>query len=279
MRVARWIRVALVALAVAIGVPGFWLVPASLEVRAVELPLPWPRAEPLRVALISDLHVGSPYYGISRLPEIVDSINAAHPDVVCIAGDFVTLGVIGGHQVPPEPIAAALEGLRSVYGTYAVLGNHDRKFDGPRVLRALAAAGIHVLEDTAVVISTPGGPLWLAGVSDAWTGPHDVPRALATVPNDGSPLLVLTHNPDVFPEIPARALLTLAGHTHGGQVRLPLVGAPIVPSEFGQRYAAGEVIERGRHLFVSTGLGTSDIPIRLGVPPTIFILTIKRASD
>ena len=184
MRVARWIKVTLLALAVAIGVPGFWLVPASLEVRAVDLPLAWPRAEPLRVAVISDLHVGSPYYGISRLPEIVDSINAAQPDLVCILGDFVTLGVIGGHQVPPEPIAAALRGLRSAYGTYAVLGNHDRRSDGPRVRRALETAGIHVLEDTAVVISTPGGPLWLAGVSDAWTGPHDVrghsPRSRTT---------------------------------------------------------------------------------------------------
>lgn len=279
MRVGRWIWVALAALGVAIGVPGFWLVPASLKVRAVDLPLAWPRAEPLRVAVISDLHVGSPYYGLSRLPEIVDSINAAQPDVVCILGDFVTLGVIGGHRVPPEPIAEGLRGLHSRLGTYAVLGNHDRKFNGPEVQSALEAAGIHVLEDTAVMVQAPGGPLWLAGVSDAWTGAHNVRRALADVPDNGSPLIVLTHNPDIFPVIPPRALLTLAGHTHGGQVRLPLIGAPIVPSEYGPRYVAGEVIEGGRHLFVSTGLGTSDIPIRLGVPPTIFILTIRRASN
>jgi len=101
----------------------------------------------------------------------------------------------------------------------------------------------------------------------------DVARALAAV-TDSSPVIAITHNPDVFPQIQPRVALTLAGHTHGGQVRLPLIGAPIVPSDYGQRFAAGHIVEGGRHLFVSTGLGTSDLPVRLGVPPTIFLLTI-----
>jgi predicted MPP superfamily phosphohydrolase len=93
-----------------------------------------------------------------------------------------------------------------------------------------------------------------------------------------APVLLLTHNPDLFPRIPARVTLTLAGHTHGGQVRLPLIGSPIVPSAYWQRYARGRVVEQGRHLFVSTGIGTSDLPIRLGVPPTIFVLTLRAAA-
>jgi predicted MPP superfamily phosphohydrolase len=91
-------------------------------------------------------------------------------------------------------------------------------------------------------------------------------------------VLLITHNPDLFPEVPDRVMLTLAGHTHGGQVRLPLIGAPIVPSAYGQRFVAGHIVERGRHLFVSTGIGTSDIPVRFGVPPAIFVLTLRGGS-
>ena len=257
---------------------GFWLEPSSLTVREVDLPLAWPRAQPLRVAVLSDLHVGSPYYGISRLPEVVERTNATHPDLICILGDVLTLGVIGGHYVPPAPIASQLRHLRARYGVYAVLGNHDRLADGLGLEGALEGAGIRVLEDTAVLVRTADGPLWLAGVSDLWTGPHDVARALEPVQDSTTPLIVMTHNPDLFPELPPRVLLTLAGHTHGGQVRLPLIGALIVPSRYGQRYVAGHVIERGHDLFVTTGLGTSDLPVRFGVPPRIEVITVRQAG-
>jgi hypothetical protein len=89
---------------------------------------------------------------------------------------------------------------------------------------------------------------------------------------------LLTHNPDVFPGVPARVTLTLAGHTHGGQVRLPLLGTPIVPSEFGSRYVAGHVVEGGRHLYVATGTGTSLVPVRFRVPPTVTVLALSNAT-
>jgi predicted MPP superfamily phosphohydrolase len=280
MRFRRWGVCVCLGMALAfLGLWTFWLEPASLRVQEVDLPVAWPYARPLRVALVSDLHVGSPYQGLDRLPSTVDRINATDPDIICIPGDFVTLGVIGGTFTPPEPIARELARLRAPEGVYAVLGNHDRLFSGPRVRYALTAAGIRVLEDTAVTVSTPSGMVWLVGVSDFWTGPHDVRRALRPVTDSASPVLLLTHNPDVFPGIPSRVTLTLAGHTHGGQVRLPLIGAPIVPSAYGQRYARGLVVEGGRHLFVSTGIGTSDIPARLGVPPTIFVLTVRAAGS
>ena len=91
----------------------------------------------------------------------------------------------------------------------------------------------------------------------------------------GEPVLLLTHNPDVFPMVPDRVALTIAGHTHGGQVRLPWIGAPIVPSRFGQRFAAGHVVEGNRHLFVATGVGTSIIPVRFRVPPAVTILRLE----
>jgi predicted MPP superfamily phosphohydrolase len=265
-------------LAIILGLWTFWIEPASLRVEELDLPLAWPYARPLRVTLVSDLHVGAPYQGLSRLPSTVDRINATRPDVICIAGDFVTLGVLGGHRAPPDSIARALARLRAPAGVFAVLGNHDRAYNGPWVQATLTSAGVRVLEDTAVAIATPSGPVWMVGISDYWTGPHDVRRALRAVTDSATPVLLLTHNPDLFPEVPARVTLTLAGHTHGGQVRLPLIGSPIVPSAYGQRYAGGLVVEGGRHLFVSTGIGTSDIPARLGVPPTIFVLTLHRAA-
>jgi predicted MPP superfamily phosphohydrolase len=271
----RWFkRVVLVAL-LAFLIRGFWLEPRSLAVAEVQPDVPWPYPHPLRVAVLSDLHVGAPYYGIDRLEEIVARTNAARPDLICLLGDFVTLGVVGGHFVPPDSIAAVLARLRAPLGVVAVLGNHDRLIGGKRVDAALREAGLVVLEDTAAVRRTADGPVWIAGVSDFWTGRHDVTGTLAEVTDSTAPVLLITHNPDLFPDVPARVLLTLAGHTHGGQVRFPLLGAPIVPSSYGQRFAAGHIVEGGRHLFVSTGIGTSDLPIRFRVPPTIFMLTLR----
>jgi len=258
---------------------GFWLEPASLVVREIDLPLAWPSSRPFRLVVISDLHVGSPYHGVRRLRSTVARINATQPDLICILGDFVTRGVIGGTFVPPEPIAKELRRLQAPAGVVAVLGNHDRWYDGPRVQRALVSAGIRVVEDTAVRLATPSGPVWIAGVSDLLTAPHDVSRALRAVSDHQTPILLLSHNPEIFPMVPDGVTLTLAGHTHGGQVRFPLLGAPVmITSRYGQRYAGGLVVERGRRLFVSTGIGTTRIPVRYGVPPSIFVLTLRRAE-
>jgi predicted MPP superfamily phosphohydrolase len=177
--------------------------------------------------------------------------------------------------VEPEPTAAALRELRAPLGVFAVLGNHDWWYDGARVGRALEGAGIRVLEDSAIPVLVNGRRLWIAGVSDAMTRPANISRALAAVPED-APVIVLTHSPDVFPRMPARVLLTLAAHTHGGQVNLPLLGRLIVPSRYGARYAIGHIHEDGRDLFVNPGLGTSIIPVRFQVPPEISLVTVGR---
>ena len=253
----------------------FWLEPASLTVAEHELSLAWPGDRPLRVAVLTDLHVGSPFNGMAKLHSTVDRTNAAQPDLICILGDLVIQGVLGGRFVPPEEIVVELARLHASAGVVAVLGNHDGWLDHDRVRQALEAVGIRVVEDTAVRLNTPIGPVWVAGISDLWTGPHDLNAALEAVADDGAPVLLLTHNPDVFPAVPARVTLTLAGHTHGGQVRLPFLGAPVVPSKFGQRFAAGHVVEGGRHLFVATGVGTSILPVRFRVPPSVTLLTLR----
>jgi len=154
-----------------------------------------------------------------------------------------------------------------------VLGNHDWWFDGERIAAALRAQSITVLENDAAELVVDGQDLWLAGIADEMTRLPDAELALARVPV-GATVLALTHNPDVFPELPARIALTVAGHTHGGQVALPFFGRLVVPSHFGTRYAAGLIIEGTRRLFVTSGIGTSIYPVRFRVPPEIAVLTL-----
>ena len=156
----------------------------------------------------------------------------------------------------------------------AVLGNHDWWLDGNRVGAALRAAGVTVLENQALRLERGGRAFWIAGVADLWTREPDVAGTLRQVEN-ADPILLITHNPDIFPEVPARVSLTIAGHTHGGQVNFPFVGRLVVPSQFGQRYAMGHIVEGGRHLFVSGGVGTSIIHVRFRVPPEAVMLTLE----
>ena len=267
----------------------FWLEPASTVVRRVSLSVPAWHAEHrgLKIALLTDLHVGAPHMSLGRLRNVVGLVNEEAPDLVIITGDFVIGGpqdeggerggVAGGTFVEPEPLAEELKHLRAPLGVYAVLGNHDWWFDGERVARALGGAGLKVLENEAVRIERDGRGFWLGGVADLWTRRPDVEGTLRQV-NTDDPVILFTHNPDIFPNVPARVALTVAGHTHGGQVNLPFLGRPVVPSKFGQRYAFGHVVEGGRHLFVSGGVGTSIIPVRFRVPPEIVILKLGPAS-
>lgn len=257
----------------ALGAKAFWLEPASLSIDHQQIVVPAPGLPPLRIAVLTDLHVGSPFNGIDNLRRVVDLTNAAQPDIVCILGDLVIQGVRGGHFVPPEQIAVELKRLQPEGQVFGVLGNHDGWFDHDRVAAALRDNGVRLVEDSAERIVTHAGPIWIAGVSDFWTGTHDLGSAIGSIGSNSEPAILLTHNPDIFPDVPARISLTLAGHTHGGQVRLPFVGAPIIPSMFGTRFAAGHIVEGGRHLFVATGVGTSILPVRFRVPPSVTLLT------
>ena len=267
---AFWLLVAL------LGLWAFWFEPASLRVADTSLQVArWPaECRDLRIVVLTDLHVGSPYIGIAKLKEIVARANAQKPDLVLLPGDFVIQSVAGGQFVPPESAAVVLATLRAPMGVYAVLGNHDHWLGAARVQAALEGNGIAVLEDRSVHVRRNACALSLVGISDFTEGQHDVQRALHDVPA-GAAVLAFTHNPDVFPSVPGRVLLTIAGHTHGGQVWLPGIGRPIVPSEFGQRYAIGHVQEGGRDLFVSSGVGTSILPVRFLVPPEITVLQIS----
>ncbi len=259
-----------------LGSWAFWLEPASLRNQNYEITLSsWPAAcDGIRVAILADLHVGSPFNGPDRLNRIVDLTLAAKPDVVLLAGDYVVRRVLGGTFVAPETIATGLRALTASHGVFAVLGNHDHWHDAGRIVAAFSAVGIKFLEDDAVKVDTPPCSFWLVGLSDYWEGAHQYKAAFARAPA-GAAVIAFTHNPDIFPSLPAVATIVFAGHTHGGQVYLPGLGRLIVPSRYGDRYAIGPIVENGRPMFVSPGIGTSILPVRFLVPPEVSVVTLR----
>lgn len=275
------------AYAVAIE-PGFRLRVA----RYALTPPGWPAGLRVTLCVLADLHAGEPWMGLSRVRRVVTAANALAPDVMLFLGDLTASYPQVTRHVPVPELCAALAGLRAPLGTYAVLGNHDwwddrevqRLQRGPPAIRlALEAAGLPVLENTGRQLRKGGQPFWLLGLGDQWAfhlghwrhrGVDDLPATLALA-EDGAPVILLAHEPDIFPRVPPRVSLTLSGHTHGGQVLL-LGWRPMVPSVYGARYAYGHVVEGGRHLIVSGGLGCSIAPVRFGVPPEIVHVTLGR---
>lgn len=259
---------------------GFWFEPGHrlVEARAELTPRAWPQElDGLTIAAISDIHAGSPYIGRARIEDLVRRVNAAKPDAIVLLGDYVIQTVIGGRFMPPEDLGPLLKELKAPLGVYAVLGNHDWWLDGPRVRAALSANGVTVLENETVRLTRGKAAFRLLGLADHIERSPNPDPAAAAAAKAGEPLIALIHEPDYFPEMPERVALTLAGHTHGGQVRLPLIGSPVVPSRYGQRYARGLIVEGGKQLFVTTGVGTSIIPLRFGVPPEYALLTLRAA--
>ncbi len=271
---AVWRVIVIVLLALALD--AFWLEPSSIRLvkHRLDLPTSTPNAvRGIRIAVIADLHAGAPYIGEEKIREVVTLALAAKPNLILLAGDYVAQGVGGRRHMAIETIAALLKSLHAPLGVYAVLGNHDHWDDAGRISHGLREMGIKVLENQAVRLNFGSGAFYLVGIDDRMTMHDDVGRALHQVPkNSGS--LCLTHSPDVFPDLPNTCLLTIAAHTHGGQVDIPILGRLIVPSIFGQRYAAGFIHERGKYMFVSTGIGTSIIPVRFRVPPEVSLIEI-----
>jgi predicted MPP superfamily phosphohydrolase len=229
-----------------------WVEPRRLVTTRCTLRLPrWPPdLDGLRLGLLSDL-----------------------PDAILLLGDYIDAHPLWGGRLAPEKIAHALAALHAPLGTYAVLGNHDWKQAGDRMWRALHNEGIEVHENRVM----KAGDLYVAGLADLRRRRPDLPGALAGVPAD-APVVLLSHDPDVFPYVPGRISLTLSGHTHGGQIAIPVLRRLAIPSRYGERYARGHVVEDGRHLYVTSGLGTSGLPLRLLSPPEVVVLELVAAT-
>lgn len=287
----------------AAGFGGYSLAePFRLNVTRYALsPRQWSAGPSLRIAVLADLHACEPWMSEERIRQVVARTNATRPDAILLLGDYIVGNRLGriGRSLSNETWAHQLGALQAPLGVHAVLGNHDWWHDmaaqkarhGPVEARvALEHNGIAVYENDALRIEKDGRPFWIAGLGDQWAfwpkhrgkgrrpsqvdgmGVDDLPATLAKITDD-APVILMAHEPEIFPKIPARVALTLSGHTHGGQVRL-FGYSPVVPSRYGQRFAYGHVVEDNRHLVVSGGLGCSGIPIRFGVPPEIVVIDL-----
>ena len=268
--------------------PGLLLETTSYRVH----PPNWPSGLRLEVAVIADLHCCEPYMSAVRVRGICEAANALRPDITFILGDFN-----GGHMFVTKPVwpqewAEALEVLRAPLGIWSVLGNHDWWHgplpdmpgdQGASVRRALRSVGIDVLENRAVRLTHKGRSFWVAGLGDQlaygrrnghWIGADDLEGTLAQI-GDDAPVLLLAHEPLIFPKVPDRVSLTLCGHTHGGQVNFPIIGSPFARERFGAGHYYGHIVEGGRHMIISGGLGESILPIRFMRPPELVKITLE----
>lgn len=251
-----------------------------------------PAFDGLKIAMISDIHGGSNGASAEQIRRVVETTNAQNPDVIVLLGDYVSQGQtrqpspLRPLRMPINEVADNLAGLKAKYGVFAVLGNHDGWYGDDQIATELTRLGYRVLQNEIAVIQQNGKSLRLLGLKDhlqldSWRQFDMTVRSVVnSYPKDGQ-IVVLEHSPDIlyilnyWKHLNPDLKLMLAGHTHGGQVWLPIVGPPLVPSSVGQRYAQGHVEEEGVHMFVTSGVGTSLLPFRFMVPPEIALVTIK----
>lgn len=278
-RTPRWLAALLVMLLLAIGT-GLWLIDnarAMPVVRRLEIALPFPAdapSQPVSVALITDPHLSGPDNDPERMARIVAMVNGLRPDLILLGGDYIGDDKGGATYDAAESIAP-FAGLRAPLGVAAVLGNHDARRHSLKSRkewrRLFARIGIRLLDNEAI----RRGPLAIGGLRDFYTGKPDLPRTLAAMKALGGAPLILSHGPDIFPAVPDQPSLTLVGHTHCGQVALPLLGIVYVPSRLGTRFACGVYRDGDKTMIVSGGVGTSGLPIRMLAPPDIWLVTIR----
>lgn len=238
--------------------------------RAAVAILPPGSRQPLTLLLVSDTHVAGPDMPPDRLTRIVAQMNALRPHMILIAGDLVSDKRMSTRRYTLTQAIRPLAALRARLGVFAVLGNHDHWRNADRARTELRKANVRVLDNAAA----RAGPLVIGGLDDAFTKHDDLGATLRQMDRLGGVPVLLSHSPDPFPDLPEQVPLMVAGHTHCGQIRLPGIGALTYMSRYGDRYACGVVRERGRTLIVGAGLGTSLLPLRLGAPPDMWLITL-----
>jgi uncharacterized protein len=285
-----WTIIIGVSAAWGLGIRAFLWEPGTLEIRRVDIASRTWTGAPLRIGVISDTHMGAPHQSVARLTSIVRQMNAQRPDIIVLLGDYA------GRHEPAELRSDAersvvmsglppLGQLDAPLGVWAVLGNHDWWYDGEAIEKGLEAEGIRVLENERNLILRPGvngsdgqvgGAFWLAGLADYDSKRMKPSYSEALQDIEGSdPILVLSHWPDVFAAAPGNVALTIAGHSHCGQVNLPLLGRLIHASHGSEKWPCGLYEERGRKLYVTGGVGVSILPVRFLQPPEIAVITIR----
>jgi len=227
-----------------------------------------------KIVAISDVHGGSHYMDDARIKFVVEQANAQDADIIVLLGDFVSQigGKSGALRMPMPVIADNLQGLKARYGVYAVIGNHDWWHDEREVRRELERVGYKVLENEAVSFDKNGQIITVVGIEDFWKRRRvDIEKTLSDI-NPRRNIVAITHNPDSFDQLPDGISILIAGHTHGGQVWLPVIGEPVIVAK--REYQRGHITKDGKDLFVTTGFATTFPFIRFGVPPEIAVVNL-----
>jgi predicted MPP superfamily phosphohydrolase len=228
--------------------------------------------------VLSDLHVGSQAADSRRFEGIVNEVLRHKFDLLLLPGDFVNMQMLGGGRVRPETIAQLLAPIASRVPTIAVMGNHDAEYGIAPIVKCLSDYGIVVLFNESTLVRTEAGDIHIAGVEDHSTGNPDVLRALDGIPKGGT-TIVLAHDPAIFADVPPEPSVTVCGHTHGGQICLPFLGPVVNASSAPLAWTHGHIVNAGRHLVVSAGLGTSGLPWRWNCPPEIVEVKITIGTE
>ncbi len=252
---------------------------------SVEVPNWNPELNGFRVLAISDIHAGSNYAPEERLRYMVDQANAQNADIIVLLGDYVSeskldrnrLNLPDGEtgselRIPVATFAEIFGGFRARHGVFAVIGNHDNWHNGSKIRAELERVGITVLENEIAEVNVAENIVRIWGIEDLWKN-----RRVPTEPFDGLAdnrnMIAITHNPDSLLQAPSQIALMFAGHSHGGQMNWPFFGPIAAVND--ARFMDGHAVVDGKHVYVTSGVGTSVIPFRFRVPPEIAVVTIN----
>lgn len=252
------------------------LVQLTLPIK--RLPAAW---DGLRIAQLSDFHYDD-YFSAVPLRKAVETLNRLQPDIILLTGDFVTVPAFSPERKKAadviEPCTQLLAQLKAKLGVYACLGNHDAATDPDRIVRVLESHNIKVLRNHSISLEKDEKRLWLAGVDDVIEATADLDLTLQKIPAD-EPVVLMAHEPDFATRVAKYPVdLQLSGHSHGGQVRIPFIGAPVLP-ELGVKFPKGLYQVGKLTLYTNVGIGTVRLPVRFACPPEITVLTLKSSSS
>jgi predicted MPP superfamily phosphohydrolase len=277
----QFLRCAAAVGAVALAGDAILLEPNRPRIVRQDFFLPrWPeRLDGFTVALLSDFHY-DPYFSIHPLRAAIPMVNRLRPDLIVLAGDFVSRPFIGDERLAAlaiEPCARLLQQMTAPLGLWAVLGNHDAGTDPEHVTRGLRAANIQVLANQSHAIERNDARIWLAGVNDVLSRTADLAQTVRAIPA-GEAVILLAHEPDFADEASRFPVdLQLSGHSHGGQVRIPLL-PPLYLPPLAKKYIRGTYQVGPLAVYTTVGLGTIGPPVRLNCPPEITLLTLHSSA-